>query len=403
MPTQGGTAVARPALVDRECLEQRELATLAPYAVCSLHSRGRVQPEAVDEWRTCFQRDRDRIVHSRAFRRLAHKTQVQPLPGSDHVRTRLTHSLEVAQIGRSVARRLNVNEDLVEAICLAHDLGHPPFGHEGEHTLNELLSEAGGFDHNLFTFELLDVRERRRPHRPGLNLTYEVREGVLKHGSAPSARQIERVAEEGLRPWEAASLEAQISNLADEIAYNSSDLDDLMRFGGGNGERLAGAVRELEVYRRIRAHAASRELEEADLDSSTSRKVLITEMVGQAIGDCVEATVRNLQRCHIRSVADVRRCGDRPLVCLDSELESMYGELRWFLTVNFYRTHKVRVRAEEGVDAIRRVFAVLVSEPSRLPPAWRGELDCRDRRAVVGAYIATMTDRFLLDLDARLR
>ena len=403
MPMPGGAAAVRPMLVDRECLEQRELATLAPYAVCSLHSRGRVQPEPVDPWRTCFQRDRDRIVHSRAFRRLAHKTQVQPLPGSDHVRTRLTHSLEVAQIGRSLARRLNVNEDLVEAICLAHDLGHPPFGHEGEQALNELLSDAGGFDHNLFTFELLDMRERRRPDRPGLNLTYEVREGVLKHGSEPSARQRARVGLEGLRPWEAASLEAQIGNLADEIAYNSSDLDDLLRFGGGNGQRLAGAVRELEVYQRIRAQAASRELEEADLGSSTSRKVLITEMVGQAVGNCVEATVGNLQRCNIHSLTDVRRCGDRPLVRLDSGLETMYGELRRFLTVNFYRTDKVRDRALAGVDAIRRVFAALVLDPSQLPPAWKGELDCGDRRAVVGAYIATMTDRFLLDLDTRLR
>lgn len=403
MRTPGRAAAVRPMLVDRECLEQRELATLAPYAMCSLHSRGRVQPEPVDEWRTCFQRDRDRIVHSRAFRRLAHKTQVQPLPGSDHIRTRLTHSLEVAQIGRSMARRLNVNEDLVEAICLAHDLGHPPFGHEGEQALNELLSDAGGFDHNLFTFELLDVRERRRPDRPGLNLTYEVREGILKHGSEPSARQRARVGLEGLRPWEAPSLETQISNLADEIAYNSSDLDDLMRFGGGNGQCLAGAVRELEVYRRIRAHAASRELEEADLGSSTSRKVLITEMVGQAVGNCVEATVGNLQSCNIHSLTDVRQCGDQPLVRLDAGLEAMYGELRRFLTVNFYRTGKVRDRALEGVEAIRRVFAALVSDPSQLPPAWKGELDCRDRRTVVGAYIATMTDRFLMDLDTRLR
>ena len=403
MPIPAETAGAWSVLVNRECLEQREIATLAPYAMCSRHSRGRVQEESADEWRTCFQRDRDRIVHSRAFRRLAHKTQVQPLPGSDHVRTRLTHSLEVAQIGRSVARRLNCNEDLVEAICLAHDLGHPPFGHEGEQALNALMADAGGFNHNLFTFELLDVRERRRPDRPGLNLTYEVREGVLKHGSEPSPRQIARVAEEGLRPWEAASLEAQISNLADEIAYSASDLDDLLRFGEGNGARLAASVRELEVYRRVAARAATRELAAADLESSTSRKVLITEIVGQAIDDCVDATVGNLQSRNVRSLTDVRRSADRLLVCLDSGLECAYAELRQFLTTNFYRTGRVRDRALEGVDAIRRVFAALLSDPARLPESWQGELDGRNARSVVGAYIATMTDRFLLDADARLR
>ena len=391
-----------PCLVDRHCLEQRELSTLASYAVFSSKSRGRLQADPKDEWRTCFQRDRDRIVHSRAFRRLAHKTQVQPLPGHDHVRTRLTHTLEVAQIGRAIARRLSLNEDLVEAICLAHDLGHPPFGHVGEQTLNELMSATGGFDHNLFTFELLVHREQRRPDRPGLNLTFEVKEGVLKHGSKPNQLQQALAVQSGIQTGEAVSLEAQTSDIADAIAYTSSDLDDLLRCSYAQTEHLTGTIKKLEIYRLFQQRSGGPEVDQVDLGSSTSRKILISDLIGQAIADCVEEAAKNLQAQNIHTLTDVRTCREQPLISLDAGTEEVYRELRLFLMTNFYKTDKVREEAGKGADAICRVFNALVSNPAKLPVSRQYELESLAPEAVVGAYIASMTDRFLLDLDSQL-
>jgi len=228
--------------LSREELEARERQTLAPYAMKSGDSRGRVYPDEEPPYRSAFQRDRDRIIHTTAFRRLAYKTQVFVYYEGDHYRTRLTHTIEVAQIGRTLARALWANEDLTEAICLAHDLGHPPFGHTGEETLNELMSDHGGFNHQMQTMRVVEKLEERYPGHPGLNLTYEVREGLVKHDTEYDVSDAT-----GYEPEKRGTLECQLSNLADEIAYNTSDLDDGLRAGLLHPDALP----ELEIWRRV--------------------------------------------------------------------------------------------------------------------------------------------------------
>ena len=233
----------------REDIEARERATLAPYAMASGDSRGRAHPEAEHAYRTAFQRDRDRVIHTTAFRRLEYKTQVFVYHEGDHYRNRLTHTVEVAQIGRSMARALGANEDLTEAICLAHDLGHPPFGHTGETTLNELMADHGGFDHQRQTMRIVTLLEDRYPEFPGLNLTYEVREGLVKHDTDYDVTDAT-----GYEPELAGTLECQLANLADEIAYNTADLEDGLR----SGVLDPLAVRELGVWKMVMAALGER-------------------------------------------------------------------------------------------------------------------------------------------------
>lgn len=360
---------------------------MAPYAMCSADSRGRAEPEPEDRFRTAYQRDRDRIIHAKAFRRLARKTQVFPYQKYDHARTRLTHSLEVAQIGRTITRAVGCNEDLVEAICLAHDLGHPPFGHAGERALNDLMHAVGGFDHQVQSYRLLTELEQRRPGRAGLNLTYEVLEGIQKHdpdfrmGDAPI-----------VHPEERATLEAQISNLADEIAYHSSDLDDCLR----SSPQTAGDLptRSLAIVRQVMGRHGNQALQEANLANSVERKKLISEVVDLLVTDCIQTTLANLAAMNIQSLEDVR---DYPtnLAEYSRAMVEMIEELKDFLMTHFYLRPDVEQETRHGMAMIKALYHAYRQAPSRLPPDQQQALQSASPASVIGEYIAGMTDPYL--------
>ena len=370
--------------VTREELERREERFLASFAMRNSHSRGRVYPEAEHAYRTAYQRDRDRIVHTTAFRRLEYKTQVFVYSEGDHYRNRLTHSIEVAQIGRTLARALGCNEDLIEAICLAHDLGHPPFGHTGETTLNSLMQPYGGYDHQKQTYRIITELERRYPEHPGLNLTYEVREGVVKHDTSYDV-----VDARNYCPDERGTLECQLSNLADEIAYNTSDLDDGLRAGILKPE----AVLELRLARRVVAALGigSR----VDLSDEMTRHRFIRRLVGIEVSDAISATAAGLESAGVASLADLRRLPEN-VAAYSSALAEENRELKHFLFSNFYRHYRVVRMASKADRIVRRLFDAFVSEPEQLPTATQQRVDRQagGLHRVVCDYIAGMTDRF---------
>lgn len=383
--------VRLPRVWSRDDLERRERRMLAPYAMCSADSRGRLFADEEEPYRTAFQRDRDRIIHAKAFRRLARKTQVRPQPAPDHVRTRLTHTLEVAQIGRTIARILGCNEDLTEAVCLVHDLGHPPFGHAGEETLDALMRQAGGFNHQRHTFRIVAELEERRPQQPGLNLTYEVRESILKHNPHFAVSDAA-----GFRPEERATLEAQISNLADEIAYISSDFDDYLRSRLRNSSPDPGTRwPELELLRTAMAALGAAAPTEADFADSTARRQLISAIVTLAVDDCVRTTARNLKDNGIASLAEVRQ---HPANLADhsAAYQRMNREFKAYLFACFYRHPDIASRVEPGLRTMKQVFRLLTARPERWPPSLAAQSRAGLPAArVVGEYIAGMTDDFL--------
>lgn len=376
---------------DRQILERREQQILAPYAMCSRDSRGRRFAEAEDPLRTAFQRDRDRIVHTNAFRRMADKTQVRTQPRDDLYRSRLTHSLEVSQIGRSLARTLGCNEDLVEAICLVHDLGHPPFGHPGEDALNVLMRKVGGFDHQHYTYRLVTHLERRRPCQPGLNLTYEVREGIRKHNPRFTPSQVLHY-----NPQERATLEGQLANLADGIAYYSSDVDDFLhsRLGQDLEAPLHGLL-SLQWFAQLGEQPEIAGLSNWDLSRTAYRKQLVSAMVAYQVRDCLEVTARNLTEARVASVADVRGHGAN-LADHSAEMHAMNRELREFLYLHYFHHADVRRWIEEGVETLSGVFRAYLDGPgeriSRLP-TWAGAESAPE--TAIGEHLAGMTERSL--------
>ncbi len=366
----------------RERLEALEQQTLAPYACKSAESRGRVYPEPEPRYRTAFQRDRDRIIHTTAFRRLKYKTQVFIIYEGDYYRTRLTHTLEVAQIGRTLARALQVNEILTEAICLAHDLGHPPFGHSGEKALNRLMAEHGGFNHNYHSYRIVTELEKRFPHFQGLNLTWEVREGLVKHETeydVPVAHEYEP----DLRP----SLEAQIANIADELAYTAHDLDDGLRSGLITPEMLRG----LALWERLREHIGWREGPLNEL----IRHQLIRELIGMEVDDVLATTLRNIEAAGVHSVDDVRRHPE-PLVQHSPEMRLMNQELKDFLRENLYHHPRVLRMALRAERVVEDLFQAYVRNPAILPHHIQKRIDQVGLHRTVCDYIAGMTDRFAL-------
>jgi len=365
-------------------LERREKTALAPYAMHNHRSRGRAYPEEEHPYRTAYQRDRDRIVHTTAFRRLEYKTQVFVYSEGDHYRNRLTHSIEVAQIGRTLARALGCNEDLIEAICLAHDLGHPPFGHTGETTLNNLMQDHGGYDHQKQTYRIITELEQRYPDHPGLNLTYEVREGVVKHDTSYDV-----VDAQAYHPEQRGTLECQLSNLADEIAYNTSDLDDGLRAGILKPQ----AALELDLSHRV---VASLGLPApVDLTDELTRHRFIRRLVGIEVSDALAATAARLQAQAVSSLKDLRNLPDN-VACYSAELDAENRELKSFLYTNFYRHYRVVRMASKADRILRRLFASFVAEPEQLPidTQRRVEGQPADLQRVVCDYIAGMTDRF---------
>ena len=369
---------------------------LAPYACHSDQSRGRRYPQQPAPTRSEFQRDRDRIVHSTAFRRLVYKTQVFLNHEGDLFRTRLTHSLEVAQLGRSVARSLQLNEDLVEVVCLAHDLGHTPFGHAGQDALNECMKDYGGFEHNLQSLRVVDTLEERYPDYDGLNLTFETREGILKHCSRRNAELIEQrepqgVAERFLQGWQP-SLEAQLCNLADEIAYNAHDVDDGVRSGLISMDQLA-SVPLFEHYRQqsLQAYPHLRdEAEEKRLLNETIRR-----MLSDQIYDVIDATSKAIAEHAPGSVDAVRRTP--ALVCFSSPMRAKSLELKQFLFRELYRHPQVMSTMTRAQRVVKDLFAIYFQTPSEMPAAQAAHAQAGDvlkRARVVSDFIAGMTDRY---------
>jgi dGTPase len=373
---------------------------LAPYAQQDEGSRGRRFPEPPPRHRTEYQRDRDRIVHSTAFRRLVYKTQVFVNHEGDLYRTRLTHSLEVAQIARSVARALGLNEPLAEAICLAHDLGHTPFGHAGQDALNECMREFGGFEHNLQSLRVVDELEERYAEFPGLNLTFETREGILKHCSANNAR---RLGELGARFLERhqPSLEAQLANLADAIAYNNHDVDDGIRAGLISIEELRG----IAIFRR------QHDLVTARYPGLGSRRLVhevVRRMIDYLVNDLVGASGESLAAAAPDSADDVRARSE-PLLTFSEQVQAEHLELKRYLHQHLYRHYRVLRMTTKAKRVVRELFGAMFDDVDLMPTEHQeaarrmeGEDGRPGRARAVADYIAGMTDRFAIGEYGRL-
>ena len=384
-------------ILTREQLEERERQLLAPYGMKSGDSRGRVYPDDEHLYRSAYQKDRDRVIHTTAFRRLEYKTQVFVYHEGDHYRNRLTHSVEVAQIGRTMARALGLNEDLTEAICLAHDLGHPPFGHTGEYVLAELMADYGGFDHQRQTMRIVELLEQRYPGFPGLNLTYEVREGLVKHDTDYDVTDAT-----GYEPDKAGTLEAQVANLADEIAYNTADLDDGLRSGilePGEVAKLALWQMAREALARAPDYAVA---VDAPLDSLLRARV-IRKLISAAVTDAISTTSRRLERHEIQSVKDLRDLGQN-IAGFSGEMRAYDGELKAFLLQHFYRHWRVNRMAGKARRILSDLFGVYQGDPRQLPPAVQAQVDANPDaiERVICDYIAGMTDRFAIQEHQKL-
>lgn len=377
-------------LISRQQREIIEEQTLAVYALKSAHSQGREYPDPEDSYRTAFQRDRDRILHNTAFRRLEYKTQVFVNFEGDYYRTRLTHTLEVAQIGRSFARALGANEDLVEAICLVHDIGHSPFGHSGEAILNKLMADEGGFDHNKQSLRVVTKLDRRYPDWPGLNLTHELREGIVKH---ETQYDLNNAADEGFDPDLRASIEAQIANVADELAYNAHDLDDGLRAGLLRPEQLE----ELELWQRLKRNIGwdGRAFDEQ------IRHRMIRRMVGIEINDVIEASGKLLADHTLVSPEALQRLPYN-VVVHSEELDALNQELKTFLYNALYRHHRVVRMAVKAERIICDIFQTYMNEPEQLPPTVQAAAKNRGLPRAITDYIAGMTDRYALEEWQRL-
>ncbi|GGX37252.1 deoxyguanosinetriphosphate triphosphohydrolase-like protein [Pigmentiphaga litoralis] len=362
---------------------------LAPYAAHPEQSRGRRHAETLAEGRTEFQRDRDRIIHSNAFRRLEYKTQVFVNHEGDLFRTRLTHSLEVAQIARSIARNLRLNEDLVEAISLAHDLGHTPFGHAGQDVLNacmrEFAPEAGGFEHNLQSLRVVDELEERYGDFDGLNLVFETREGILKHCSLERARRLGDVGERFLARTQP-SLEAQLTNLADEIAYNNHDIDDGLRSG----------LITLDQLQSVRIFARHRAMVEARYTGLAERRMItetVRRMINTLIIDLTHTSAARIADVAPNTIDDVRQSPS--LVGFSPDVRTEADELKVFLREQLYMHYKVRRTTSKAKRIVRDLFTAFFDEPRMLPTQYQERVEKGKARAIAD-YIAGMTDRYAI-------
>ena len=374
------------------------MTSLAPYAVSEATSRGRTHDEDAPAYRSAFQRDRDRIIHSAAFRRLEYKTQVFVNHEGDMFRTRLTHSIEVAQISRTIARALGLNEDLVEAIALAHDLGHTPFGHAGQDALNACMRDYGGFEHNLQSLRVVDLLEERYASFSGLNLTYETREGILKHCSRTNARELGALGERFLSGGQP-SLEAQVANLADEIAYNNHDVDDGLRAGLLDIETLAGAAFFREQYETVRAR----------WPALTGRRVVhetIRAMINRQATDLLDTSHAAVGAAHPGSVDDVRE-HRTALIRFSAPMLAQHRELKRLLRQKLYRHYRVFRMSMKAQRIVRALFDVFFDTPRTLPHDTQRRIEERggsdsDRARLVADYVAGMTDRFAIAEYGRL-
>jgi len=369
---------------------------LAPFAANESHSRGRVYDEPRAEYRGEYQRDRDRIIHSTAFRRLVYKTQVFVNHEGDLYRTRMTHSLEVAQIARTAAVALKLNEALTEAICLAHDLGHTPFGHAGQDELNACMRDCGGFEHNLQSLRVVDQLEAKYAEFPGLNLMFETREGILKHCSRANAHELGDIGERFLNR-EQPGLEAQLANIADAIAYNNHDVDDGFRAGLLSLEQLREqplfAAQHDEVHRRY-----------PDLEDRRFIYEIIRRMINTVVTDLIDTTQRNLDRIKPQSIDDVRIAGE-PVVLLSDEIFQQHVSLKRFLMRHLYSHERKLEMTHQAQAIIRELFELYTADVRKMPAEFAGRAENEDKAGcarVVADYVAGMTDRYAIAEHERL-
>jgi dGTPase len=366
----------------REYFEEIENQVLSPLAVKSIYSKGRQHSESLDLTRTCFQRDRDRIIHSKSFRRLKHKTQVFVSTERDHVRSRLTHSIEVSQIARHMARLLRVNEDLTEAISLAHDLGHPPFGHAGEQTLNDLMINNQGFEHNEQSLRIVDILESKYPNFPGLNLSYEVRQGIQKHRTPfdnPSCSEDSFI-----------SLEAQIVNLADEITYTAHDVDDAIRAKILSDEIL---VQNVSLWRRYSNEILS---EYANLSDKQYTYLLHSKLITNQIRNVIDQSKANIQHTGLSTLSELQTYTGDDIISFSSEFKDEIKELRAFLFDNYYSHYDIYRSNKKGQMIIKTLFNGLSTDFGLIPKEYYQDRESDSKERVICDYISGMTDSFAL-------
>jgi dGTPase len=371
-------------MLTRKDIEEREASYLAPYAMKSMHTRGRVHPEEEHPYRSVYQRDKDRIIHSTAFRRLEYKTQVFVNHEGDYYRTRLTHTIEVAQISRCISRVLNLNEDLAEAIAVAHDLGHTPFGHSGEDALRILMKDHGGFEHNIQGLRVVDVLENRYSKFSGLNLSWEVRESIAKHKSLydnPNTSQFEM----NKQPL----LEAQIVDLADSIAYDNHDIDDSLKAG----LIMESDLEEIELWR----YAKEKVKEQyGNLGKDLEKSHTVKYLIDLEVTDLIEHTQSILEKMKIKTTNDVQQCKER-LVSFSPGLDKKKQELQVFLQNNVYNHYRVARMADKARRFVEDLFKTFIENPMQLPPEYQKWIEKEGLYQGVCDYIAGMTDRFAQD------
>ena len=367
----------------------REDEVLAPYAMHTRQSRGRRHPEPSHPYRTLYQRDRDRVVHSTAFRRLMHKTQVLVTQTNDHHRTRLTHTLEVAQISRTIARRLGLNEDLTEAIALSHDLGHPPFGHAGERALDECMRDQGGFEHNCHGLRIVELLEYRYPDFPGLNLSWEVLEAMALHSKRRDLPEIAAFTAVG-QPL----LEAQVADAADSLAYDAHDVDDALSVGLIAADELRDVAFWRHTLDRVRQRHGA-------LGPEQFQPTVVRGLIESQVSDLLDHTRRRLREQRIQRVEDVRRCPEM-LVGSGPEMTALKAELELFLHQRVYQHYRVQRMAAKGQKIVQELFAAFCQTPRLLPERYSRRIgDARPERTVCD-YVAGMTDRYAQDEYLRL-
>lgn len=374
--------------------------SIASYAASDMESRGRLHPEGNAGYRNEFQRDRDRIIHSSAFRRLEYKTQVFVNHEGDLFRTRLTHSLEVAQIARTIARALGLHEDLTEAICLAHDLGHTPFGHAGQDALNHCMKPYGGFEHNLQSLRVVDKLEQKYAAFDGLNLSFETREGILKHCSPNNAAQLGELGQRFLNKQQP-SLEAQLANLADEVAYNNHDVDDGLRSGFITIEQLQGVPYFQERYAAVIK----------DYPQLPARRIkyeVVRRMITSHVNDIIDTTQRNLKNTGVETLADVR-AQQKAIVSFSDNIRHQNQELKQFLFKNLYRHYRVHRMTTKAKQVMQEQFDAYLDDPRLLPDKYQGRINELEvaqgkegRARAIADYIAGMTDRYAIAEHDRL-
>jgi dGTPase len=375
-------------IYSRSILEENEDRSLAPYGIHSKNSRGRLFPEDETDYRLCFQRDRDRIIHTTAFRRLEYKTQVFINYEGDYYRTRLTHTLEVTQIGRTIARALGANEDLIEAICLAHDLGHPPFGHSGEIILARLMKDYNGFDHNKQSLRIVTKLEKRYTDFPGLNLSWETLEGIVKHET-----EYDQSDARDFNPDLRGHLEAQIANVADELAYSAHDLDDGLRSGMIN----AGMLNGIDLWEIVIDNVGWRSPNLDDL----ARHRIIRRLIGMEVSDLIQNTSTRIRESGIRSVDELQRLSYN-VVGYNEDTHRRNRQLKDFLYNNLYRHYRVVRMAVKAERILKDLFEAYRAEPSILPKHVQPTVDETGLERTICDYIAGMTDRYAIEEHQKL-